>query len=118
MGMNIWETGMAQAVLVAESKLTDRFQTTVPSLVRQALHLGKKDTIKYTIQKNGNVLMSRAVSTEEDPIFESFLSFLSNDMQQHNDKLQLLTANMCLSVENLVEDVEIDIDTSLLEEDE
>ncbi|WP_351018384.1 type II toxin-antitoxin system PrlF family antitoxin [Shewanella sp. AC91-MNA-CIBAN-0169] len=101
---------MAQAVLVAESKLTDRFQTTVPSLVRQALHLGKKDTIKYTIQENGDVLMSRAVSTDEDPILESFLSFLANDMQ--------LTANMCLSVENLVEDVEIDIDTSLLEEDE
>jgi antitoxin PrlF len=101
----------------AESKLTDRFQTTVPSLVRQALHLGKKDTIKYTIQENGDVLMSRAVSTDEDPILESFLSFLANDMQ-HNGKLQLLTANMCLSVENLVEDVEIDIYTSLLEEDE
>ncbi|MFK3976466.1 type II toxin-antitoxin system PrlF family antitoxin [Shewanella vesiculosa] len=109
---------MAQAVLVVESKLTDRFQTTVPSLVRQVLHLGKKDTIKYTIQKNGNVLMSRAVSTDEDPILESFLYFLSNDMQQHNDKLQLLTANICHSVEILVKDVEIDIDTSLLEEDE
>ena len=108
---------MAQAVLVAESKLTDRFQTTVPSLVRQALHLGKKDTIKYTIQENGDVLISRAVSTDEDPILESFLSFLANDMQ-HKGKLQLLTANMRLSVENLVEDVEIDIDTSLLEEDE
>ena len=32
---------MAHAALVTESTLTDRFQTTVPSVVRQALHLSK-----------------------------------------------------------------------------
>ena len=52
---------MAQAVLVAESKLTDRFQTTVPSLVRQALHLCKKDTIKYTKPKKLFVIYMRFV---------------------------------------------------------
>ena len=38
---------MAQVALETESTLTDRFQTTVPSSVRQALHLEKKDKIKY-----------------------------------------------------------------------
>jgi hypothetical protein len=76
--MNIWETRMAKAVLVVESKLTE---------------------------------------IDEDPTIESFLSFLANDMQQRNDKLQLLTENMCKSVENLVEDVEIDLDASLLEDE-
>jgi hypothetical protein len=72
--MNIWETSMADAVLVLESKLTE---------------------------------------IDEDPIVESFLSFLANHMQPGNDKLQLLKENMCKSVENLVEDVEIDLDSSL-----
>jgi antitoxin PrlF len=76
--MNIWETSMAQAILVTESKLTE---------------------------------------IDEDPIVESFLSFLANDMQQRNDKLHLLTENMCKSVENLVGDVEIDLDASLLEDE-
>lgn len=109
---------MAQAALVTESKLTDRFQTTVPSPVRQALHLGKKDRIKYTIQANGNVLMSRASLTESDPILDGFLSFLANDMQQRPEKLQPLTASMRKSVESLVEGVEIDLDAPLLDEDE
>jgi len=33
---------LAQMVLEAESTLTDRFQTTLPGRVRQALRLGKK----------------------------------------------------------------------------
>lgn len=33
---------LAQMALEAESTLIDRFQTTLPSPVRQALHLGKK----------------------------------------------------------------------------
>jgi len=51
---------MAQVALETESTLTDRFQTTVPSPVRQALHLGKKDKIKYAIQSDGSVVISRA----------------------------------------------------------
>lgn len=109
---------MAQVALVTESKLTDRFQTTVPSSVRQALHLGKKDRIKYTIQADGNVLMSRAELTESDPILGDFLSFLANDMQQSPENLQPLSANMCKRVEVLVEGVDIDLAAPLLGEDE
>jgi len=109
---------MAQAALVSESKLTDRFQTTVPSLVRQALHLGRKDKIKYTIQADGNVLLSRVALTESDPVLEGILSLLANDMQQHPEKLQTLTASMRNSVKGLVEGVEIDLDAQLSDEDE
>jgi antitoxin PrlF len=59
------------------------------------------------------VLIS-STSTEEDPILESFLSFLANDMQQHPDKLQPLTASMCRSAESLVESVEIDFGAPLI----
>lgn len=67
------------------------------------------------------MLVSRT-STEEDHILESFLTFLANDMQQHPDKLQPLTASMCRSaeslVESLVESVEIDFGAPLIDEDE
>ena len=67
----------AQMALEAESTLTDRFQTTIPSPVRQALHLDKKDKIKYIIQSDGSVLMQRAETAETDPVLELFLSFLA-----------------------------------------
>jgi antitoxin PrlF len=51
---------MANSLLITESTLTDRYQTTVPDAVRKALHLGKREKIRYTIQPDGNVLMSRA----------------------------------------------------------
>lgn len=63
------------------------------------------------------VVESKLTEIDEDPIVESFLSFLANDMQPRNNKLQLLKENMCKSVENLVEDVEIDLDASLLEDE-
>lgn len=34
--------------LEVESTLTDRYQTTVPATVRQALKIGKRDKIHYT----------------------------------------------------------------------
>lgn len=70
-----------------------------------------------SIAENVNVLISRT-STEEDTILESFLSFIANDIQQHPDKLQPLTASMRRSAESLVESVEIDFGAPLFDEDE
>ncbi|MCU0551261.1 MAG: type II toxin-antitoxin system PrlF family antitoxin, partial [Leptolyngbya sp. Prado105] len=65
----------------AESTLTDRYQTTIPDSVRKALHLQKRDRIQYTIQPNGQVILSRSDYTEEDPVLEQFLEFLAEDMR-------------------------------------
>ena len=46
----------------AESTLTDRYQTTVPETVRQALRLGKRDKIHYTIRSDGDVVLTRATA--------------------------------------------------------
>lgn len=108
---------LAQMALEAESTLTDRFQTTVPGLVRQALHLGKKDKIKYVIQSDGSVLMQRAETVDTDPVLKQFLSFLAVDMYRHPEKLQPLTASMRQSVESLVSDVEVDLDAPLSDKD-
>lgn len=115
---NILEVTMIQAALETESTLTDRFQTTVPSVVRQALHLNKKDKIKFVIQPNGSVLLSRVEPTESDPVVESFLAFMANDMQKHPEKLQPLTASMRDRVEVLATGIELDLDAPLSDEDE
>ncbi|MDO7084471.1 type II toxin-antitoxin system PrlF family antitoxin [Pseudocolwellia sp. AS88] len=109
---------MLQKNLETESTLTDRFQTTVPSVVRQALHLEKKDKIKFTVQPNGSVLLTRVEASEEDPVVESFLSFIADDMREHPEKLQPLTASMRERIESLTADVTLDLDTPLLDEDE
>ena len=109
---------MTQVALETESTLTDRFQTTVPSPVRQALHLGKKDKIKYSIQADGSVIISRVETQQSDPVIGQFLCFLANDMQAHPEKLQPLTASMQESVEALLAGVEIDLDAPLMDEDD
>lgn len=109
---------MAQVALETESTLTDRFQTTVPSSVRQALHLGKKDKIKYAIQSDGSVVISRAASQQNDPIIGEFLAFIARDMLANPGKVEPLSASMRESVDALVQGVEIDLDAPLLDEDE
>lgn len=109
---------MANIALETESTLTERFQTTVPSSVRRALHLGKKDKIRYVIQADGNVLMTKVEKTEDDPVMNKFLSFLANDMQKHPENLQQLTASMRNTVQSLIENVELDLDAPLSDEDE
>lgn len=81
---------MAHVALETESTLTDRFQTTVPSSVRQALRLGKKDKIKYAIQSDGSVVISRVASQESDPVIGEFLSFIAFVFQNYLRRLRNL----------------------------
>jgi len=109
---------MIQTALETESTLTDRFQTTVPSIVRQVLRLDKKDKIKFVIQPNGNVMLSRVEPTQSDPVVESFLAFVANDMQKHPERLQPLTASMRDRIDSLTMGAEIDLEAPLSDEDE
>ena len=77
--------------LDVESTLTDRYQTTIPETVRRALQLGKRDKIHYTIRPGGEVVLTRAESTEEDdPVLGQFLGFLSRDIASHPERLQAI----------------------------
>ena len=113
----IEDIAMPQLPLETESTLTERFQTTVPSVVRKALHLGKKDKIKFTVEPNGNVTLSRAEQSDTDPALNAFLSFLGHDIQAHPENIQPLSAAMKNNVGALVADVEVDLDSPLPEED-
>jgi antitoxin PrlF len=101
------------AILETESTLTDRYQTTVPKSVRQALKLGKHDKLHYSILDNGDILLSRGQKTEtDDPALDQFLSFLSNDIATHPERIQALDGTWVNRLQTLVGTVKLDLDAS------
>ncbi len=66
----------------------------MPDAVRKALHLSKREKIRYTIQSDGNVLLSRADQDEADPALGNFLTFLANDIQQNPQRLKAVTPEL------------------------
>lgn len=101
-----------------ESTLTERYQTTIPSTVRKALGLNKHDKIRYKIQPNGEVILSRADQEDKDLVCENFLKFLEQDMQNNPQRLQTVNSNIVNRARSLVSDVEVNLDEPLLDEEE
>lgn len=107
------------AVIKAESTLTDRYQTTVPDLVRRALGLEKRDRINYRIQPDGTVLLARAEpKDQDDPVLTKFLGFIADDIEKRPQAVRAIGRDWLQGMQSLVEGVEIDLDTKLSEEDE
>ncbi|MBR5949875.1 MAG: type II toxin-antitoxin system PrlF family antitoxin [Actinomycetaceae bacterium] len=108
------------AVLQAESTLTSRYQTTIPSVVRRALNLSKQDRIRYTVQSDGDVVLSRAEEPEEHnaPVLESFLAFLAKDIDEHPERLRPLDMGLLELARELTEGVEVDLNAPLPEDEE
>lgn len=107
-----------QSTLQFESTLTDRYQTTVPETVRQALKLGKRDKIHYVIQPNGAVLITKSAASESDPLVASFLEFLARDMTQHPENVKVIDAGLVSRIHSLVGHIQVDLDTALSADDE
>jgi antitoxin PrlF len=100
--------------LEAESTLTDRYQTTVSETVRQALHVGKRDKIHYTIRLGGEVVLSRAKTSEGgDPVLGLFLGFLARDIAHHPERLQTMNAQFVQRLQSLTGAIEVDLDAAL-----
>lgn len=102
----------------SESTLTDRYQTTVPKPIRKVLGLNKRDKICYTIQSDGQVVISRADKTQSDPILGQFLNFLARDIEKNPQHLQAISSDLVSRVQSLVAEVDLDLDASLSDEDE
>jgi len=103
-------------ILHTESTLTDRYQTTVPEAIRNALHLERRDKIVYTIEANGKVTLSRA--NEEDPMVNQFLSFLVNDIEKNPDHIRAISPTLLKRAQSLISGIEIDLDQPLSDEQE
>lgn len=51
-------------VLLLESTLTSRGQTTIPSPIRKALGLGAADKIRFTLSSDNTVTLTRAIDLD------------------------------------------------------
>ena len=108
-----------RATLELESTLTDRYQTTVPETVRRALRLGKRDKIRYLVQDDGTVVLTRGDSAgEDDPVLAGFLQFLANDLAARPGQVRALDRKLATRVRSLVGGVKLKLDQSLDPRDE
>jgi antitoxin PrlF len=103
---------------ISESTLTDRYQTTIPDAVRKVLGLNKRGKIRYTIKPDGQVIISRADTEENDPVLEKFLTFLAADMEENPQHLQAIDSDLVFRAKSLVVDVDFDLNAPLLEGNE
>jgi antitoxin PrlF len=108
---------MMASLLQTESTLTDRYQTTIPDAVRKALHLNKRDKILYTVQSDGHVFLSKIEENQDDPIIESFLDFIADDIRQNPQHLTSINQTLFNRIESLVAGVEFNLNEPLLEEE-
>lgn len=106
-------------VLLLESTLTSRGQTTIPSPIRKALGLGASDKIRFTLSGDNTVTLTRAtLEPESDPLVDRFLAFLEQDALNHPARVQAVTPTMVNRARSLVEGVEINLDAPLSDDDE
>ena len=107
------------AILSAESTLTDRYQTTVPDAVRKALHLDKRDRLRYTVLADGVVQLSRLDASDDvDPAISGFLNFLANDMTAHPQHLQPMTSALRGQIQHLTAGIHVNLTGTLSPENE
>lgn len=99
------------------SRLTDRYQTTVPSGVRKQLRLRKGDQIRYRTDTTGRVYIE-AVSDEADPALGAFLDLLERDLIAQPERLKPLSPNVLTRLDTLVGDIDVDLDAPLSPDDE
>lgn len=92
------------------SKITSQGQTTVPKDIRDVLHVAEGDELKYSLDENGRVILSRADAEIEDPIITRFLSFLATDMLEHPERISALPEGLLSRAAALTEGMEINLD--------
>ncbi|TNE64473.1 MAG: type II toxin-antitoxin system PrlF family antitoxin [Rhodobacteraceae bacterium] len=107
-------TALAQDV----SKLTDRYQTTVPSGVRKQLKLGKGDKIRYCTEPSGRVYIESVRADEGDTALGAFLDFVEADIKSHPERIRAFDGALHDHLAALVGDIEVDLDAPLSPEDE
>ena len=100
------------------SKLTDRYQTTVPSGVRKQFKLGKGDQIRYCTEASGRVYIESVRAGDADPALGAFLDFIEADVTVRPDRLQTFDGHLRDRLPVLVADVDVDLDEHLSPDDE
>lgn len=61
--------------------VTSKGQITLPKAIRQALGVDTGSKVTFSLNENGQVTVSRAVSEHDDPAIAAFLDILADDIQ-------------------------------------
>jgi len=107
--------GDKKSLVSAESTLTDRYQTTIPEVVRKALGLGKRDRLEFLLDETGAVRIKKAQDLEEheDPTLMTFLDLLAKDIDENPQNIRELDESFWQAIDKLTEGVEVDMDEKL-----
>lgn len=102
----------------AISKVTERYQTTVPAPVRQLLSLGSQDHIRYSVNASGELVISRVEMAEDpdanlDPSVGAFLQFLEAEITRNPGRLQPIDMSVFNVLGPELRDIELDLDSLL-----
>lgn len=98
-------------LIVEESRITSKGQTTVPKAVRQALGLGPGDAIAFRISQDGSVRVERAGGdVSQDPALDGFLDLLAKDIAKRPQALTALTPAFRKRVASLTAGMAVDLD--------
>lgn len=97
-----------------EATLTDKYQNTVPTAVRKALNLRKRDKVAYVI-RGGQVIFEKVESEEDqvDPAVQAFLGYLEREMVANPQRLKPFGGETTHRAAGLVDGMDIDLDAPL-----
>lgn len=95
-----------------QSSVTERFQTTIPKGVREALGLQRGDTLAYEV-RGEEVVVRRRPEQEGDPALTGFLDLLERDIAGRPDRLERVSDELVRRGRELVDGVELDLDAAL-----
>lgn len=103
---------------VAESTLTDRYQTTIPSFVRDELGLSKRDKLAFFKSEEGHLLLKRAEPEAEEFSAETlaWLDFLRQQQDRDPQSLTPITQELWDRISTLTAGIEVDLDKPLSEQ--
>ena len=106
-----------EPLVSAESTLTDRYQTTIPEVVRKALGLGKRDKLEFLLDETGGIRIRKAKKAEEtehfDPVLAGFLDLLAKDIEENPQNIREVPDSFWEKLDKLTEGVEVDLDEKL-----
>ena len=106
------------ALIHETSTLTARFQTTVPSGVRNRLNLKKGDRICFALDENGRVYIEPVRAGGTDPALGAFLDLIEADIKSHPERLKAFDGGLRDRLSALVGDMDVDLDAPLSPDDE
>ena len=101
---------------LGKSTLTDRFQTTIPTFVRNELGLGKRDLIEFLKSDDGYIVLRRSepeVHQEFSPELLAWLEFIAKDHDMRPEQIQPFTQGMRDRAYALTGAADVDFDAAL-----